>query len=933
MPELKIPRPIQFVISSMLFSATMFIFPLRLFIQALLSVSCFVVLAYASWCPYHYVQPTNQQFEQKTERFWEFNEQTNSWVEVELPYDLVSCVNDNCTKVGSISRITKEGEFKKERKSDVPKQRESLKKKDGYGGQEENSDMVLPLRKRISLTKMSETSIWVTGESGSIYERFWNGVQWVVAPHDLPVFAGHATSVFIVNQTILALSEEGILYQMQLTENSQPIWVELTPTLNQSTDIEGEQSSEILIKSGAVSHDGVRVYFCTRNGTLLELNEVDPPRWVNHGRPPGANVAAIADAATIRTEVVYTISSIGDLYEYDRSSKPSWKKHIWREKTGQDASLIPSMGYTLHGLSGDYSISLFLLTKGGSLVERRLHQRKWKWVVHGSPKDQHLTSITPILQDELNEKFISMFLTTSSGSIYEYRIPKQTGIAQENQIPDAWVSHMHPLHAKAARGIAGIQFYPGRILFPLDDGRLAELHLPGLGGENAGPTYQINVRRKASTKYIWSIIDAPETEGWNAEYCTEERGPINCMIGIKDDSNGIGNMRPMTRRRKGSQEQAYLPSGASGSDPMKAMAEYTSPDNWINTNFRLRLMHGGRSFFLITDGGLTFEYLYTENVWLWLRHDHTTAIRGALGNYNGSLYVVDTYGSLLIRERSSNDLEWINCTALRKGRQVIGGPPWDGMPGRSMRVTVEDAMFFVSKTGRLLQFTVALRKFKWKDCRNPPNTKVASIVDQEMFRENIVFVVGRNGRLYQYNKVTELWHDHYQSQHLILSRFPGTATRPFLLSLTGSLFMLSEDGGLVEYHWNTLDGWNWVEHGTPYKGVTLVGSPGPCFEGNQLFLIGSDGKVYLRYMDHMTWRWKSCGFPYMGNIVDENQRQEEDRKEEICVDEDFAASMEMNSENLNDLSGNCDSKVASTRPIPFSDDSVVFELRDGRERF
>ena len=179
-----------------------------------------------------------------------------------------------------------------------------------------------------------------------------------------------------------------------------------------------------------------------------------------------------------------------------------------------------------------------------------------------------------------------------------------------------------------------------------------------------------------------------------------------------------------------------------------------------------------------------------------------------------------------------------------------------------------------------------------------------------MFRENIVFVVGRNGRLYQYNKVTELWHDHYQSQHLILSRFPGTATRPFLLSLTGSLFMLSEDGGLVEYHWNTLDGWNWVEHGTPYKGVTLVGSPGPCFEGNQLFLIGSDGKVYLRYMDHMTWRWKSCGFPYMGNIVDENQRQEEDRKEEICVDEDFAASMEMNSENLNDLSSYCDPKVS-----------------------
>ncbi|XP_059429925.1 uncharacterized protein LOC132163594 isoform X2 [Corylus avellana] len=899
----------------------MSMFYLIFFIRVLFPVSCFLVLAYASWCPHHFGQQADQQFQQKTDRFWEFNEQTNSWVEVELPYDLISCLNDNCTKVGLINPIlVREDDI-------VPEQRESLQKKDDHGGQEENSKTaVLPQRKRISLTKMSETSVWVTGESGSIYERFWNGVQWVIAPHDLPVLAGHAMSVFIVNQTILALSESGILYQMQVSENSQAIWVEFMPGLNQDTGREGEQSSEISIKSGAVSYDGVRVYFCTRKGTLLELSEVEPPRWVNHGRPPGANVAAIADAGTIRTEVVYTISSIGDLYEYDRSSKPSWKKHIWREGTGQDASLIPSMGCTLYGLSGDYSISLFLLTKGGSLVERRLHQRKWKWVVHGSPKDQHLTSITPALQDELNEKFFSLFLTTSAGFIYEYRIPKQSGIAQEEQIPDGWVSHLHPPQAKAARGIAGLQFHVGRILFPLDDGRLAELHLPGLGGETSGPTHQLNVRRKASSKYIWYIIDAPETEGWNAEYCTEQHGSTNCIIGVKDESNGIGITRSMTRWRKGSQAQAYLPPGASGSGQITSMEEYSFPDNWINTNFRLRLMHGGRSFFLITDGGLTFEYLYAENVWLWLKHDHPTAIKGALGNYNGSLYVVDTYGSLLIRERSSSELTWINCTSFRKGGKVIGGPPWDGMPGRTMRVTPEDSLFFVSKTGRLLQFTVALRKFKWKDCRNPPNSKIASIVDQEMFRENIVFVVGRNGRLYQYNKVSEVWHQHYQSQHLILSRLPGAAMRPSLLSLMGSIFMLSEDSRLVEYHWNTLDGWNWVEHGTPYTGVTLVGSPGPCFDGNQLLLIGSDGKVYLRYMDQMTWKWKSCGFPCLGNIVVDKQRQDED----ICVDEDFAASLEMNAEDNNDLSENCDPKVAATRPIPFSEDSVIFELRDGR---
>ncbi|XP_024160109.1 uncharacterized protein LOC112167331 isoform X2 [Rosa chinensis] len=676
-----------------------------------------------------------------------------------------------------------------------------------------------------------------------------------------------------------------------------------------------------------------RVYFCTKNGTLLELGELEPLRWENHGQPPGANVAAIADAASIRTDVIYTISSAGDLYEYDRMSKPSWKKHIWREETAQDASLMPLTGSTLHGLNGDHSISLFLLTKGGKLVERRLHQRKWKWVVFGSPKDQHLTSITPVLHDDAYEKKFSLFFTTSTGSVFEYQIPKQSGIAQENQSPEAWVNHMHPIHAKVARGIAGVQIQLGRILFPLDDARLAELHLSGLGGETSGPSHQVMFRKKATVKYVWSILDAPETEGWNAEYCTEQWGPTNCITGIKDERNDLGIARTVTTRRKGSQpQQHYLIPGPSSTGRAKSLEEHNLPDNWINSNFHLRAMHGGRSFFLITDGGFTFEYLYTENVWIWLRHEHSTAIKGAVGNYNGSLYVVDTYGNLFIRERSDSELAWINCTSSRKGRQVVGGPPWDAMPGRSMKATVEDALFFVSRNGRLLQFTVALRKFKWKDCRNPPNTKIASIVDQELFREKIVFVIGRNGRLYQYNKVTELWHEHYQSQHLVLSRLPGTAMRSSLLSLTGSLFMLSVDGGLVEYHWNAMDGWNWVEHGTPHKVVTLVGSPGPSLERNQLFLIGSNGHVYLRYMDQMTWRWKNCGFPSLGNTFAEDERQEEgnNKKEKFCTNEDLAASSRKDSEKANHLSSDCNPEVAPIRPIMFAQDSVIFELKDGR---
>lgn len=129
------------------------------------------------------------------------------------------------------------------------------------------------------------------------------------------------------------------------------------------------------------------------------------------------------------------------------------------------------------------------------------------------------------------------------------------------------------------------------------------------------------------------------------------------------------------------------------------------------------------------------------------------------------------------------------------------------------------------------------------------------------------------------------------------------------MSLTGSLFMLSEDGGLVEYHWNSLEGWNWVEHGAPHKGVVLVGSPGPSFEGNLLFLIGSDGNVYLRYMDQTTWKWKNCGFPHVVNLEDQRQDVRHNWKQDFCVDEDFSANLE-ESEQVNELSSNCDSKVS-----------------------
>lgn len=616
-------------------------------------------------------------------------------------------------------------------------------------------------------------------------------------------------------------------------------------------------------------------------------------------------------------------SSAGDLYEHDKSTKPPWKKHIWREGSGEDTSLLPSRGCSAQGLRGPSSISLFLLSKVGELVERRLNQRKWKWIVHKSPENQLFTSITPVPEDDTSDKY-SVLLTTASGSILEYQTAKQRGMAQEHQIEESWVNHMHPPHAKVARGVAGRPYQFGRILFPLDDGRIAELHLSGFGGENSGPDNQVSIRKRMSSKYVWSILDAPETEGWNTEYCTDERGPTNCIMGVKDETNDSPSTRTTTRRRKGIQ-QNYLIPDASSINLEKPQEECKSEENWVNVNFRMRVLQGGRSFFLVSNSGLTFEYLYNDKVGLWLKHDYPTAMNGAVGSYNGSLFLVDTHGSLLIRERSNDELQWINCTAMKKGKVITGGPPWDRIHGTRKKITKNDAIYFISKEGSLLQFTVALKNFTWKDCKNPANTRIATIVDQEVCRDKVVYVIGRNGRLYQYNTLSGLWHEHHQSQHLVLSRLPGTAMRPSALSLQSSLFMVSEDGGLVEYHWNSLDGWMWIEHGTPNEGVTIVGAPGPSFEDHQLFLVGSDGKVHLRYFDLGDWKWRNFGFPNLESRSVEQEREEKlKHQRENCLNDNAekAKARKMNK--------SCDPKVASTRPIRSAEDKIIFELRDGR---
>ncbi|KAL2645054.1 hypothetical protein R1flu_012641 [Riccia fluitans] len=914
-------------------------------------------------------------FVQHSNKFWAYDRVSKSWTETD-----VSCLfsNGSWWHSCSIGRKTKPSadqplEFTSK---DVASKQVNSEGEPSVAEKVEASEELSSLM-RISMVRFSEVSLWITGQSGAIYERFWNGVQWVVIPHDLPAFAGHATSVLSVNRTMITMSESGVLYQLQIDGSGQLLWVNCGPWLPANIQDSGVSSSNVsLVKSGLVSADNSAVYFATSDGSLTELQTLHPMKWVNHHHPRGGDIAAIADAGTLRSGITFTVSTSGDLYEYDSRARPAWKKHVRKGSVIEDLCLAPTVGVAVHGLAGAASASLFLMTKDGFLVERRFQQSKWRWILHPVPdEDDPLSrSLGPqLMEAEPNSArgILSLFLTSENGVLWEYKLAK--GNSRTAPESGVWLDHGHPSQTPIVKSVPGVSLSPGRIFFSLVDGRIGELHAPGLGGGNVGP---VGVRDRkqlqvggTTTTYTWSILEAPETEGGNAEFCTSVRGPANCLEGIKDSQSGwqppVSSTDLSQRKRTGFKGRTWRRGGGAAGGSMSGRADAAAAvvkdsdlinvdfsslpraapwNGSVESQFMLRTMQAEKSIFFVGRDGTAFERFLSGEAWLWLKHEHSLSLLGIVGIYSGGVFVVDVERNLFLRERIGNVLHWLNCTEMSGGRKVVSGPPWDrGLLGEAHAATIEDALFMVDEAGNLMEFLVALRQFAWRDCGHPPGTTVAAILDQEALRYRVVFVVGVNGRLYHFNRVTRQWISHHQPQNVVLSPITGSVARPNIQSTRGSLFMRSEDGGLVEFHWDTFEGWKWTDHGFPEHGITLSTSPGPNIGNKRLFVVGSDGKLYSRFWDETSWAWFGHGHPKPETVL-----QAERNIRNMIIDPDQSGIQRVVSDETDSVNpvysnlkfgvmdvyisfnGECNLEVASIRPVSLSSSVVMVVLHDGR---
>lgn len=272
--------------------------------------------------------------------------------------------------------------------------------------------------------------------------------------------------------------------------------------------------------------------------------------------------------------------------------------------------------------------------------------------------------------------------------------------------------------------VQGVSLSSGRLFFSLVDGRIGELHAPGLGGGNVGPiSLSASPRdRKQGSVYTWSILEAPETEGGNAEYCTSVRGPANCLEGIKDSQSGWQppvSITEFSQKKRSPSKGRLGRRGVARSDPAKETETTSATQSLLSraspwkhgteSLFQLRTMQTDKSIFFIGRDGAAFERFFSGEAWLWLKHEHTLRLSGIVGMYSGGVFVVDAERNLFLRERIGSVLHWMNCTEINGGRKVTSGPPWDhGLLGEAHAATVEDALFVVDQDGNLMEFLVSV---------------------------------------------------------------------------------------------------------------------------------------------------------------------------------------------------------------------------------
>ncbi len=265
-----------------------------------------------------------------------------------------------------------------------------------------------------------------------LYERWWDGVEWVWLNHGRPngERMAQAPGAAMLDEKLFVVTETGSLWERHWRDDlRQWVWND-----------HGRPANQRIVHAPGAAMAGVKLFVVTETGNLWERHwrsDLDRWAWEDHGRPNNERIVQAPGAAML-DEKLFVVTETGSLWE--RHWRGDLGRWAWEEH-GRPANqrITTEAGAAMSGEK------LFVATETGNLWER--HWRgdlgRWAWEDHGRPGNQRVVHPPGAAMSASK-----LFVTTADGNLWERQWRGDLGRW-------AWEDHGRPPGTSAATGPGG----------------------------------------------------------------------------------------------------------------------------------------------------------------------------------------------------------------------------------------------------------------------------------------------------------------------------------------------------------------------------------------------------------------------------------------------------------------------------------------------
>lgn len=217
------------------------------------------------------------------------------------------------------------------------------------------------------------------GDAGGLYERFFDGVEWIWVAHGRPAghrVTGHPDAAMLAEKVFVVVDDGALWERHWRADLGTWVW-----------DDHGRPQNRPIVHGPGAAMLNEKLFVVTDDGSLWERHwraDAGVWAWNDHGRPQNRPIVQPPGAAMLG-EKLFVVTDDGSL----------WERH-WRADLG-------AWVWNDHGRPGNQPIAfgpgaamldekLFVVTRDGRLWERhwRNDLGQWVWNDHGQPPGVNL---------------------------------------------------------------------------------------------------------------------------------------------------------------------------------------------------------------------------------------------------------------------------------------------------------------------------------------------------------------------------------------------------------------------------------------------------------------------------------------------------------------------------------------------------------------